>query len=452
MKTYLSLLAAVTLFPIVLIGQVQSVLPVSTAKNGSLTAVAYDWEVIGVNPSNLGWNVNHEFSITVLDAGLSGQSQGMNMSTLGTALGSSSLVSSALSWQKILGAPRGMNAYGDINWFALSFRVPAIPGGFAVNLRDRITGTGYFGFNTSQALIHSVDGVNNDATILSYLNGTKLNYDHYREINIDYGVKLLGKPEEVGYTGSNINKCFSFDKKTGNYDDGGSIYAGVGFKYIFGIADINGGVSDGGINATYDMNNNYPNIPASFFNTPGHGYAFDFGFSEIYKRWTFGLSATDLGQINWEHGKKTAHDTSVASIKYGSDFMNELKTGTLAGSVPAGYYSTPLPAKMRVGASYILNKKVLLSSDLIFPLNKVIGGQQSPYFALGGQWKAIRFITLSGGFATTAYFGWALPLGITFKATHGFEFYMGTNDVTAFLGKPNNANISVAVWMFRYNL
>ena len=449
MKTTGSLLAAI-LLSFVLSGQIQSVLPVGTAKMGTLTAVAYDWEVIGVNPSNLGWDCNHQFSFTLLDIGVSGQSKGMNFPTMVSALQSSSLTSSAESWQKILGTPRGMNTYADINWFALSFRLPSIPGAFAVNMRDRIIGNAYLGPEASQALMNSTDGEYNDAKIMSFLNGTKLNYEHYREINLDYGVRLFGGAGSVDNS-INSSKCFSFTKATSDFGEEAETYAGVGFKYIFGVADLNGGVSEGGINAIYDIYNNYPNIPAGFFNTPGHGYAVDFGLSEIYKHWTFGWSITDYGSINWKHGYSTTGDTSVAPIKYGSDFMGELKSGTLAGSIPMGGYTTYLPAKMRVGASYILNKRIQLSADAIFPLNRVVGGLQGPYYGAGVQWKATKILTLCSGFSTTAYFGWGIPLGFTFNATRRIEFYAGTNDITAYLGKPTDANVSAAIWMFRYN-
>ncbi len=454
MKILKSLFPVILLFPFITIGQVQSVLPVGTAKDGSLTAVVYDWEVVGVNPANLGWDVNHRFSFTILDAGISGQSTGMNLPTLSNAIGSPSLITRATSWQSILGTPRGMNAYGDINWFAASFRVPVIPGAFAVNLRDRIMGTGYFGFNTSQALIHSGDETYSDATILSFFNGTSLDYLHYREINLDYGVKLFSSGGGFGSAGPDESKCFSFDKNNSNLgDDEASTYAGIGIKYIFGVADVNGGISNGGINAIYDMYPSYPNIPKDFFNTPGHGYALDLGLSEKYRRWTFGLSATDLlGSIRWKNGSETTHDTNVTPIKNGSDFMDELKTGTLGGSVPEGDYTTYIQAKIRLGASYILTKRVLLSSDIIFPLNSVVGGLQGPYFALGGQWKATKIITICTGFTTTTNFGWGLPLGVTVNATKRISFYAGTNDITAYLGKPTNANVSAAIWMFRYDL
>lgn len=446
MEKQIALLIIVLIFPLCSVGQVQSVLPVATAKDGSLGAVAYDWEVIGVNPANLGWDINHQFSFTILDAGLSAQSLGMTFPRLMSAMESSDLATRDNSWQQILGVPNGANVNADINWFALSFRIPSIPGAFAVNMRDRIISNAFLGPGASQALIHSNDGVYNDSTIMSFLNGTKLSYEHYREINIDYGVGLF----HTSGNESDLSKCFSFTKREAGASDQLKVYGGIGFKYIFGIADINGGVSDGGLDAIYEINNKYPNIPGGFFNTPGHGYAFDFGLSAKYKHWTFGLSVTDIGSIKWKQGSVVYGDTSVATIRHGSDFINELKNGTVPGSVAASSYSTSLPTDIRGAASYKVNKKVLLSSDIIYPIVRVPYGLAGPYFALGAELKASKLITLSAGFATTQNYGWGIPLGVTFNATHNIQFYLGTADITSYLGK-QNANVSAAVWMFRYN-
>src|ERR1700744_5841257 len=89
--------------------QVQYVLPLSDAKSGALTAVAQDWEAIGVNPANLGWNTNHSFSFTIINTGMGGQSQGMSFPGLMNAFYGSSLSTRANAWQGILGVRDGMN-------------------------------------------------------------------------------------------------------------------------------------------------------------------------------------------------------------------------------------------------------------------------------------------------------------------------------------------------------
>ena len=40
-------------FPLYSLSQVDLCLPVATAKGGTVTALLYDWEAIGINPANL---------------------------------------------------------------------------------------------------------------------------------------------------------------------------------------------------------------------------------------------------------------------------------------------------------------------------------------------------------------------------------------------------------------
>lgn len=447
MKRLILIFVSSVILPVISREQVQSVLPVATANNGALTAVAYDWSVIGVNPANLGWSINHTLSFTFLDMGVSGQSEGMSFPSLMSAFHSSNLISSANSWQQILGAPGGMNTNADINWFAVSFRLPQVPGAFAVNMRDRIEGNGFLGINASQAIMNSDNNVYDDQAILSFLDGTTLKYIHYREINVDYGLPLY-VPNGVDNTSPDLTKCFNFNSRNNQT----AFYGGIGFKYLMGIADINSGILTDGIDATYNMNDNYPDIPGGFFNTPGHGFAFDLGLSAIYQRWKFGWSFTDLGSITWKHTLATTGDTNVATIRHGSDVINELENGTLAGTQPAPDYTTSLPAKMRLGISYKLTSLILLSSDFIMPLNQTSFGPSGPYFALGTQIKTSKYITICAGFAIATYYGWSIPLGITYSINKHIDFYLGTNDITGIIGKTNNADVSTAVGLFTFNL
>jgi len=408
---------------------------------------------IGVNPANLGWQSNHAFSFTILGVGLSGQSQGMNFTTLMNALQSTSLATKAASWQQIMGAPGGMNVNADITWFAMSFRIPKVPGTIALNVQDKIVGNGFLGPNSVEALTNSNDNIYNDQTLMSALNGTSLYYTHYREINVDYGVPLLNVGGNSNNDDPDIAKCFYFSKKDGsNNDDRTQLFGGVGFKYIFGLADINANVANGGINAIYDMSSSYPNVPTNFFNAPGQGYSFDLGLGAKIKRWTFGWSLTDIGSITWKHAQATTGDTSVSLVRNGSDLITEIKNGTLAGTFPYANYTEDLQAKMRMGISYKLSNRILLSSDFIVPLNKIAVGLTGPYFAVGAQVKVYKVISLSAGLATASGYGWGIPLGITIAPNKHVEFYAGTADVTAFTGKTNNANVSAAIGLFRFYL
>lgn len=433
--------------PVLIQAQVQLYSPVSTAKNGSLTAVAYDWEVIGINPANLGWKENHTLSFTLLDVGISGQSYGLNYSTLMGAIHSPDLATRANDWQTILGTKNGMSAYADINWAAVSFRLPDIRGAFALNMRDRVFGNGYLGPDAVQVLRNSDNEIYNDATVLSMLQGTSLQYTHYREINLDYGSKLInfkGGDDDEPF----LARCFSF---SGNENGGYALYGGVGIKYIMGLANISGQVNPDGINATYALTQNYPNIGPGFPKAPGHGIGFDLGLGASWGKWKFGWSATDLGSIKWQGGYTVTADTAVASIKYGSDFINELKTGTLTGSQAAPAYTTSLPAKMRLGASYKLNNIFLLSSDFVLPLNHTNDNLTGPYFALGGNIKVSKMLLISTGFTGTTGYGVAMPVGVTITANPNVQFYAGTTDAASYVHLRKNNNLSFAVWAVRCN-
>jgi hypothetical protein len=439
-------------------GQVEAALPVSTAKTGALTATAYDWEAIGVNPSNLGWPVNHKFSFTILGIGASAQSEGNNFPSFLNFVGASNPIATASS-QQILGAPKGMNIEADIEWFAVSFRIPKIPGAFAINMRDRIFGDGFTGPGTPLAVGNGVNQTISDQAMLDDLGGTSLVYNHYREINLDYGFPLF---KLGGGSAKDIQKCFSFSSTKEETGDNGEIYGGIGIKYLIGYANINADVAGGrdsngsesnGINALYSINNSYPDIPPpkGLFSGPGHGYAFDLGLSAIYKRWTFGLSATDLGSITWKQGYVTAHDTNIDQIRHGSTFWDELTTGTLAGSIPAPSYSTTLPEKLRAGAAFKVTPSFLVSGDFIYDLNQSPMGIDAMYFALGGQIALSNHVKLFTGVDYAIGYNWAIPLGISIGFGKHMSFYLGTNDITGLVGKTSDANVSAAVGVFRYN-
>src|ERR1041385_826894 len=84
MKRILLLLAIVFVTP--LCAQIDMGIPSAAGKGGTSTAIVKDWEAVGINPSNLGWNSNYRFSMSVASFGLSAQSKAMDFSTLKHAM------------------------------------------------------------------------------------------------------------------------------------------------------------------------------------------------------------------------------------------------------------------------------------------------------------------------------------------------------------------------------
>jgi acetyltransferase-like isoleucine patch superfamily enzyme len=93
----------------------------------------------------------------------------------------------------------------------------------------------------------------------------------------------------------------------------------------------------------------------------------------------------------------------------------------------------------------------MLSADFIYPLNTSPIGPNAMYGAIGAHINISDHVSLWAGFATAQTYGWGIPLGFTFTVGDHIEFYTGTNDISAFV-RPSNADVSLAVWAFRYNL
>ena len=60
------------MLPCFLFAQIDLGLPGTTGMGGAANGIAKDWECIGINPANLGWNNNYRFSVETLYIGQHG--------------------------------------------------------------------------------------------------------------------------------------------------------------------------------------------------------------------------------------------------------------------------------------------------------------------------------------------------------------------------------------------
>ncbi len=462
--------------------QIDLCLPVATAKGAAVTAVVSDWECIGINPSNLGWADNHHFSFTILNVGLSVQSSALSYSTLRNLLlhpGDTFSTAQKHQFADVLSNPNGLNMYADVNWAAFSFKIPKI-GGFAINLRDRVIAHVTLSPTAADILFNGLnssayqDSTKTLATKISNeLAGTNFSLYQYRELNLDYGREIF----RIGGGGGSVS---SFDvatnQKTGTEAEtqdadfnAFKIYAGGGLKYLWGLANVYGDITPGGLEARSSVTNsygiNYGNIPGftstnvgNLFNNVGTGVAGDLGLSAVYKNWRFGVAATDIGGIYWKHNTLTAIDTNMprlAANNYGITSLIGgnfgIADGTFLNFAPGPDYWLALPSKLRTGMSYIASKIVTLSADVDFPLNNVIGNIQYPFYAAGAQFNICKSISVSAGLCGNQTYGINMPLGICLGIGDKVQFYLSTSDVLTYIGKQNNPNISAAFGLLRIN-
>jgi hypothetical protein len=446
------LLNITILFPICLRAQLNFVFPVGTAKGGAITAQANDWEVIGVSPSNLGWESNDRISFTILNIGISAQADQLTLPNVEKIISGKD----TNMLERIASSHSGLNIYGNFIWAAFSIKIPKI-GGLALSISDRAFGnitmspniTSSSQFQTAfaaiastaftsqnaqkfngQVNINTADSLQMLVNTLNSFSGSYVSMYEFREINVDYGRELFK-------IGSDDSTAFKF-------------YGGVGLKYLIGLADIHGQFVNGTVTADYAIENNpiYSPIPS---NAPGQGYGIDIGTSMVYKKWKFAVAVTDIGSINWTGTHATLNDTIVAEriITDRSDSSNSSNVKNYI-QTNGEKFTTILPSKFRLGASYKVNNLLTVASDVIMPLNNAVGNLIGTYYSIAGHLTLFKALVLDAGFATAKNYGVVMPMGIAFG--HKVQIYFGVNDVLTYFGKTTNTDLSAAVGLIRVNL
>ncbi|HTA83393.1 MAG TPA: DUF5723 family protein [Bacteroidia bacterium] len=445
------------LSPLILWSQVEYVLPVGSAKSGAITATANDWEAIGVNPANMGWESTDLVSFSFLNLGVGIQSAGLSMKGVNTMMHSGD-TNQPNTAKQILNVNHGINLFADVNWLAFSLKVNKI-GTFAISVNDKLVSN--FSISPSGATLITQKGHISDSTALRKLIGTSLSLYQYREFNLDFGRQLF----EIGGSGkANDDYYVNYNVRYLNYLGQGNdtvqkadsnafkVYGGIGLKYIWGETYFNGNVDNEGINADYALQQNFPAFTPLSATNPGRGLAADLGLSATYKKWTFGVSATDIGAITWHQSSFTISDTAIFGLNNIGKAIDKLDSNKVIDFKKNSDVTMMLPTKLRVGAAYQISKRVALSSDIIFPLNNAIGNLAGPYFALGTQLGVWKVLIFNIGIATTTYYGTSVPLGVSLCAGHTVQMYFGTTDVLTLLGKPTNGNVSAAFGLIRINI
>ncbi len=450
---------ALSLLPVSLLAQVDLGNPSSTGKGGVATAITQDWQCIGINPANLGFTDNYKFSLGLANIGVSIQSRALDFKTLYKAATDPNATFTQADKQKLaqdLSSPDGLNIYANLNWFAASFFSPTA-GGFAINLRDRVSGHATLSKNAADIIFNGANSTPyQNPAILNQpvgfvLNGTRASYLHYRELNLCYGRRLLGK------------------------DDGMQLFAGIGFKYLWGIGEMNMKAEGNKVTGHAAFSSNYgfnPGFIRNFslqttdnaFNTVGKGQAFDFGASlKISERLVLSASLTDLGSIRWTKNSVVVLDTTmpkldssqVGVLNWDQNSITGFLYNTIAGAVkftggPA--YSTQLPTLLRTGAGLKLGKKLLLGVDAVFPVNGDNGNLENPFIAFGGELNLWGTAKLSSGISGNKNYGYAVPLGFTIGTIGITELYVATNDVLSFLNVSKSPKLSFAFAVLRFNI
>ncbi len=447
------------LMPVCVFSQIDLGTPIATGKGGAATAITHDWQCLGINPANLGYSDNYKFSLGLLNAGFSAQSQALDYKTIYNAAVHPSEPFTIPDKQKLaqkFSTPDGLNLYGNINWLAASVYFPKL-GGIAINLRDRMNGHATLSKNAADIIFNGANAIPYQDTSIYHqpvgyvLNGTHASYYHYRELNIAYGRRLLGKEEGV------------------------QLFGGAGFKYLWGIADMDVKAEGNKVSGHASFSNNYgfnpefiknykPENTNYMFNTVGNGYAIDLGAGLKFKNTlTFAAALTDLGSINWKKNNVLVFDTTMPKLDSSQVGISNWDQNSIAGFLynsvtnavhfsGGAPYSTSLPTRLRLGVGMKLGKRILLGFDAVMPMNNANGNLQTTFLALGGEINLWGTAKLSTGISGNKNYGFAVPLGFTLGTLGITEFYVATNDILSYIGLSPNPQLSFAVGVLRFNL
>lgn len=444
--------------------QVDMGLPVATGKGGASNGIAYDWECIGISPSNLGWEKNHRFSISTMIFGISAHSKAMNYTQLKNAiLHPNDTFSNAdkMNYASAFSNREGLNLQTNLNWLAFSFRVPKV-GGFAVNIRDRMFGSIKLNKNAAEILFMGMDAPifkdtafwlqpDPQKTVSKVYDGSKAGFMHYRELNLSYGTKLFG----IG--GTNDSNKVSF-------------YGGIGFKYLWGLGNMEIIAQNGTLTGHTAFSSrygiDYRNVknfsPDQSASTAGSGAAFDMGAGAGFGKFKITLSAVDIGKITWDKNVLVINDTILDSslVTQGLNSWNVLGQGNIFRTdsgmfefKPGNPYKTNLASKFRLGVGWQLSKRMEIGTDIVLPMSDNPVNLENAFFALGTGIELATNLHFSFGFAWNSTYKFALPCGITlgnfFKI---MELSVATNDILTFISPGENPNISLSLSLFRVNL
>ena len=442
-----------------LFAQVDMGLPSVTGKGGAANGVSKDWECIGINPSNLGWKKNHDFSMSFLLGGLSVQSRALDYKQLENAITHPSDTFSKADkklFADLFTCQDGLNMQTNLVWLTFSFKVPKA-GAFAVNVRDRTFGHVTLSKNSADVLFNGMnaaifkDTLNFIKNISTLFDSTRIGYMRYREMNFAWGTKLFG----IG--GTPDSSAVSF-------------YGGLGFKYIWGLGNfetiVENGVLTGHSSLSSKSGVNYgtiKNFNPEETGSAGNGTAFDLGMGIGIGKVKFTLSAVDMGKITWDKNVLVADDTLLPKPSQfnfaGINSWNMAEQGShlfndsgIVHFKPGAAYSTPLLSKFRLGMGVEFSRRFVMGADLVLPMSDNPSNLENAFFAFGMEIELATNLAVSIGVAGNSNYGGSMPFGL--KLGHFFkimEVRVATNDLLTYISPGKNPNISLAMSLFCFN-
>ncbi|MDB5234365.1 MAG: hypothetical protein JWR44_1358 [Hymenobacter sp.] len=444
----------------------------ATGRGGVINTFAQDYQVIGINPANLGRPSQSVVAFTIGEFGAGLGSQSMSKTLFKHILndGDQTLTpAQRIELMQGISGDNVLNLNVDATTFGLAVTLPNGLGGIAIS--NRLRTAAHLGLNPNAAdiIVNGQDAAvmkqyyptpnttgqptptNPNAPLIStVLDGTSIQLAATSEYNISYGIQVL---DNTGFKVS-LGAGYRYIQGLGIADvraENGNLYAFTALSPVF---DVNYG--------NLASNPNFNSVQGSgLLNSVGKGNGFDFGVAtEIGKIIRVGASVTDLGNMTWTGNVLTASDQKLQQTSSeGVDTYNVLQgivdqfdtdKQNLFTYEAARERKAALPAKFRLGGGVRISELFEAGLDVTLPLNKVAGNLTAPFVGVGLDFKPVRWVRLSTGLSGGAGYGTSLPLGITFVSSV-WEAGFSSRDVTGYFNE-KAPYYSLAFGVLRFKL
>ncbi len=441
----------------------------STGSGFSVVSLT-DYQCLGVNPANLGWQRNnHTINLGFFEFGASIYSEPLTKKLvysdlLGTGKDFTNQAQRSDAIRNFTNSQLLIQMSNDI--LGVSYQNEKI-GGFAFSIRQKIFWNStlnkqaseflFEGYNAPYFDIDSITpngdtvGISSNPDQASKLyNPTDISHVFYNEYILGYGRKLLDKEH------------FKF-------------YAGIDIKLIQGYGILNyNSVSvtevEGyqALSPYYGVKYNEPTpsaLTGSGLKTAGMGFGFDIGVSfEVYEKTRISMALNDIGSIKWNGNVYEGENVPIRQIETsGIDNYNIFSEsgGIVADNTNLGKWegkaskTVSLPMHLRFGASHQPIEELVFGLEFLMPFDSNIpGAYVNPYYAAGTQYNPVKWFQLSLGFSYGGGYGLNIPMGFTFRPVNNdnvcWEAGIASRDMLTWF-KQTDPVVSVVFGFLRFS-
>jgi hypothetical protein len=434
----------------------------ATGRGGTATSFVTDYQAIGINPANLGFETDNAFSLGVGEFGYGLFSNALVKDDVRAILFNNE---DSLSAEDQVTLARSFLNEG------ITMNVDVMPIGFSL----RLPKLGTFGFSMKGNMAYHTLFAGQAANIVF----EGYNYEEYIDTIIFDGTTIYGVAYEPLSLGElfddteislNITSEFNvaYGRKLFGSTEGVSVYGGFGYKYILGLAYLDINSTDGVLSGTAALGLDIMDLqesetPFTITSNPyepvGRGNGFDVGLSlKIGEGLTFGASVVDMGKMTYTANVLQINDftldtiafsglTSTDPIQLISDILGDPELIAYSGIQS---FTVNLPTKLRLGGSVKISDMLNVGVDAVFPMNDVAGAYTSPVIGLGGEFTVLKVIKLSTGFSAGGGYAYNIPAGIGFDFKI-WEIGFATRDILTWFGE-SSPTVSFAAGVLRFKL